>query len=206
MSSPTAAAEWVKTVPLDCPHSEARELSVCYECAAANLDAYARQQVERYALTVDDPTSMHLHYDGCPFKSYADKCDVDIPDPRPECTCAEAHKAAYWKGQWSLEQTAGRLKVRQRVEAIRNAKLPCGHPSFYMEGQGACAFCYEITQRVEAFREVLSLGQAYAKKGGEHEGECNSCPYDNCVPCELHLEASATRRDAFLAALRVLAP
>ena len=43
----TAAEEWVRTVPLDCPHPlEAREVHVCYECAAANLDAYARQQVE----------------------------------------------------------------------------------------------------------------------------------------------------------------
>ena len=40
------AAEWVRTVPLDCPHPEAREVYVCYDCAAANLDAYASQQVE----------------------------------------------------------------------------------------------------------------------------------------------------------------
>lgn len=46
MPNPTTAAEWVRTVPLDCPHPEARELYVCYECAAANLDAYARQRVE----------------------------------------------------------------------------------------------------------------------------------------------------------------
>ena len=43
----TAAEKWVRTVPLDCPHPlEAREVHVCYKCAAANLDAYARQQVE----------------------------------------------------------------------------------------------------------------------------------------------------------------
>ena len=46
MPNPRTAAEWVRTIPLDCPHLEARELYVCYECAAANLDAYARQQVE----------------------------------------------------------------------------------------------------------------------------------------------------------------
>ena len=46
MPSPRPAAEWVRTVPLDCPHPEAREVYVCYDCAAANLDAYARQQVE----------------------------------------------------------------------------------------------------------------------------------------------------------------
>ena len=46
MTKVTTAAGWVRTVPLDCPHySEARELQVCYNCAAANLDAYARQQV-----------------------------------------------------------------------------------------------------------------------------------------------------------------
>ena len=45
---PTAAAEWVRTVPLDCPHVEAREVYVCYECAVANLDAFARQQVEAF--------------------------------------------------------------------------------------------------------------------------------------------------------------
>ena len=44
--TPTTAAEWVRTVPLDCPHPEAREVYVCYDCAAANLDAYARQQAE----------------------------------------------------------------------------------------------------------------------------------------------------------------
>ena len=42
------AAEWVRTVPLDCPHPEAQEVYVCYACAAANLDAYARQQVEAF--------------------------------------------------------------------------------------------------------------------------------------------------------------
>ena len=36
----------MRTVPLDCPHFAAREVYVCYECAAANLDAFARQQVE----------------------------------------------------------------------------------------------------------------------------------------------------------------
>ena len=46
-SHPTAV-EWVKTVPLDCPHPDARELYVCYGCAAANLDAYARQRVEAF--------------------------------------------------------------------------------------------------------------------------------------------------------------
>ena len=46
MNPQTAAEEWVRTVPLDCPHVEAREVYVCYECAAANLDAFARQQVE----------------------------------------------------------------------------------------------------------------------------------------------------------------
>ena len=40
------AAEWVRTVPLDCPHVETFELHVCYACMAANLDAYARQRVE----------------------------------------------------------------------------------------------------------------------------------------------------------------
>ena len=44
--TPTKAAEWVKTVPLDCPHVEACELYVCHACMAANLDAYAREQVE----------------------------------------------------------------------------------------------------------------------------------------------------------------
>ena len=46
MPNPRPAAE--RTIPLDCPHLEARELYVCYECAAANLDAYARQQVEAF--------------------------------------------------------------------------------------------------------------------------------------------------------------
>ena len=41
----TAAEKWVRTVPLDCPHPEAREVYICYECAAANLDAYAREQI-----------------------------------------------------------------------------------------------------------------------------------------------------------------
>ena len=94
------------------------------ELLASEFDAYAREQVERYALRVDDPRSMHLHYDGCPFKPYADKFDVDIPEPRPPCTCAEAHKAAYWKGQWSLEQSAGRLRTRQQVEAFRERAMP----------------------------------------------------------------------------------
>ena len=123
MPNPTTAAEWIEKCNQDYLTSmrvEGRSNGhlrhgLCLDCA----DAYARQQVERYALTVDDPASMHLHYDGCPFKPYADKFDVDIPDPRPECTCAEAHKAAYWKGQWSLEQAAGRLKTRQQVEAFR---------------------------------------------------------------------------------------
>ena len=111
MPNPRMAAEWAvfledwATLPS----------GVSPQMMAEMVCVFARQQVERYALTVDDPASMHLHYDGCPFKPYADKFDVDIPEPRPECTCAEAHKAAYWKGQWSLEQAAGHLKARQEV-------------------------------------------------------------------------------------------
>lgn len=54
MPNPTTAAEWVATVPLDCPHLEAREVYVCYECAAANLDAYASQQVEKVTQERDE--------------------------------------------------------------------------------------------------------------------------------------------------------
>ena len=46
--------------------------------------------------------------------------------------------------------------ARQRVEEwqakVRADKLSCGHPSFYMCGQGACGFCHEIKERIEAFR------------------------------------------------------
>ena len=54
MPNPRSAAEWVRTVPLDCPHLEAREVYVCYDCAAVNLDAFARQQVEADRLSRKD--------------------------------------------------------------------------------------------------------------------------------------------------------
>ena len=43
--------------------------------------------------------------------------------------------------------------ARQQVEVwqaeVRADKLPCGHPGFYMCGEGACGFCDEIKQQVE---------------------------------------------------------
>ena len=49
--------------------------------------------------------------------------------------------------------------ARQRVETwqvnVRTEKLPCGHPTFYMCGQGACGFCAEIAEQVAAFRERI---------------------------------------------------
>ena len=51
--------------------------------------------------------------------------------------------------------------ARQRVETwqvnVRTEKLPCGHPTFYMCGQGACGFCAEIAEQVAAFRERLIM-------------------------------------------------
>ena len=43
----------------------------------------ARQQVAAYCNTVDDPHSMHLHYDGCPYKPFADLPRWDTPDDAP---------------------------------------------------------------------------------------------------------------------------
>ena len=117
MPNPTTAAEWAREVCVEnWPNSWTGDDVRTLEEA---LDAYARQRVEAYSLTVDDPASMHLHYDGCPFAPYAHTPHADIPDPRPDCTCAEAHKGAYWKGQWMLERTAKELEIRQRVEAFR---------------------------------------------------------------------------------------
>jgi hypothetical protein len=96
----------------------ARRLSVLIARVADALTAAQASAVERYAKTVDDPARMHLHYDGCPFKPFADMRRDEIPDPRPECTCAEAHMAAYWKGQWMLEHGQAKLDVASAREAV----------------------------------------------------------------------------------------
>ncbi len=92
----------------------------------SNLAAFAEAEarVERYAQTVDDPQRAHLHYDGCPFKPWADKDDGDMPNPRPECTCAKAHLGAYWKGQHLLEHGYHEMTRRRLAEAeARTARL-----------------------------------------------------------------------------------
>jgi hypothetical protein len=95
---------------------------------ALALDAFAEKiaaaRVADYARTVDDPRRAHLHYDGCPYKPFADLPRWETPDDAPACTCAEAHKAAYWKGQCVLERSNTALRVaeeRERRAELRNA-------------------------------------------------------------------------------------
>jgi hypothetical protein len=91
----------------------------CLPC----INKVAEARIADYARTVDDPARMHLHYDGCPFKPYAamSKYDEGYPDPRPECTCAAAHMAAYWKGQWMLERSGAEARVAEAVGGEREA-------------------------------------------------------------------------------------
>ena len=83
-----------------------------WEIAAA-LEA----ALEVYVAAVEDPHRAHLHYDGCPYKPFAALMAIDVPENVPACTCAETHQAAYWKGQFVLERSAGRLAVRAALEA-----------------------------------------------------------------------------------------
>lgn len=83
--------------------------------AEADLDTWVRR--------VDEPGTMHLHYDACPYKPWADKPRWETPNDAPECTCPEQHKAAYWKGQWMLERTQGDAEIATlRASRLRLAK------------------------------------------------------------------------------------
>ena len=66
----------------------------------------ARLQKERddIAYRVEHPEKAHLHYEGCPYQPWADKPRWEEPEDIPECTCGEAAKGAYWKGQHLLER------------------------------------------------------------------------------------------------------
>lgn len=88
-----------------------------------------RAALDTYAAMVDDPHQAHLHYDGCPYQPFAEMPRWEIPDDPPACTCAETHKAAYWKGQFVLERSAGRLAVRMALDEA--ARLPRGAATRY---------------------------------------------------------------------------
>lgn len=79
---------------------------------------------DHIAFCVEHPEQAHLHYDGCPYKPWADKLDSEIPDDAPECTCGEAKKGAYWKGQLLLERGYHTL-TKQRAEAMRGVVADC---------------------------------------------------------------------------------
>lgn len=115
------APEWDVALHIGTRSSEAKQ--DLEEAIAAALAEARERAVERYAFTVDDPRRAHLHYDDCPFKPYAAARADDIPDPRPVCTCAETHKAAYWKGQLILERGYLTLAQRERDEALRKSAL-----------------------------------------------------------------------------------
>lgn len=78
--------------------------------------------VNEIAFRVEHPELAHLHYDGCPFKPWADKRDDDIPDPRPDCTCGGAAKGAYWKGQHLLERGYKTLVEQERDVLLERVK------------------------------------------------------------------------------------
>lgn len=80
---PTTAAEWVRTVPLDCSHSEARELYVCCECAAANLDAYARQRVEAFRERAEQALPKPPDDDSLDILAYYQECVAAIRALKP---------------------------------------------------------------------------------------------------------------------------
>ena len=58
----------------------------------------------------------------------------------------------------------------------RGDKLPCGHPGFYMCGQGACGFCHEINERVEATLEWASkLAKGFERNDMDTHSEVCGC-------------------------------
>lgn len=89
------------------------------------------EAVAEYALTVNDPRAAHLHYDGCPYKPFAALPDWETPEDVPACTCAEEHKAAYWKGQFVLERGYKKLaegesaRMRSLVQYVEWAGGQC---------------------------------------------------------------------------------
>jgi hypothetical protein len=100
-------------------------LQADYEAAMRRLqeleeeNAKLRSDLRVWVERVDDPARAHLHYDGCPYKPWADKPDWETPDDRPACTCAHVHKAAYWKGQLVLE----RGKASMIAQALKGVAL-----------------------------------------------------------------------------------
>jgi hypothetical protein len=101
-----------------------------------------RRDLDTWVYRVDDPGTMHLHYDGCPFKPYADRFETDIPDPRPECTCARAHMAAYWKGQWMLERSSAHIENERLRGALAGIKARLGCAGDNCDAQtGLCGHC-----------------------------------------------------------------
>lgn len=114
----------------------------------------AAARVESYALTVDDPKSAHLHYDGCPYKTFSTLPDWEIPDDPPECTCAEVHKGAYWKGQMVLERGAHaitrnalRAQLADSAADLNQALLESGEWQRRAEG---------LTSQLAGLREALA--------------------------------------------------
>lgn len=88
---------------------------------AEALEQAALEAVAKYARTVDNPHRAHLHYDGCPFKPFADLASWEQPESTPACTCAEAHLGAYWKGQHLLERGYHDLTKKKLRDVITAA-------------------------------------------------------------------------------------
>ena len=94
-----------------------------------------------------------------------------------ECKRAGGHGQSIGRFSDALCVSCAEHYAQRRVETwqtkVRTEKLPCGHPSFYMCGQGACGFCAEIIERMEAFRERAA--QVIAEKWA-------TCRHEFCAP------------------------
>ena len=90
--------------------------------AAANAEEVKRLESERddIAYRVEHPEFAHLHYDGCPYKPWADKPSWDTPEDVPACTCGEAAKGAYWKGQHLLERGYHQMTKNELAECRKD--------------------------------------------------------------------------------------
>jgi len=116
------------------PYSSVDALSIAHlrdeALARGERERAAQRELDDWINTVPlEKSRLALHYDGCPFKPYADMSDHDpaSPETPPACTCGERHKGAYWKARWLLDVGDRDIKLRTAralLEELTRRGLP----------------------------------------------------------------------------------
>ena len=111
----------------------------------------------------NEPEPGALHYDGCPYKPFADLLSWDEPENPPECTCSTRHKAAYWKARSMLSKGMHELAANERDrlrEQVWHLRQVCASLLKDLESYDSGGAVWSIGARISRLRDALACTES----------------------------------------------